>query len=348
MPRTTSTSGCCAAAPSSSTSRPARSCRPSISTSTPPSSPSIGVSAEEYAATYSQVIRIVPDDFLPWHGRTSPQSVRLAGAPAHSIDEPRRAGLEPDGEPVARLPRPARATHRRADVDPIVAARLARRAAGARSARTDRRVLRPRRRSAWPDVGQGSSSAAGPLHSAPRTSPAAPPSPRDLTDQVGAAIDDRRAVERRHRHRSRSPRPGRSSGRHEMPSAEIQAAAPVSSPPSATRPSPTATIRPSVSRVRPFVSSDVQPPLPSGRSMPMAPLGSPTKTTTSPPSTTGLPMIDPSASPGSGTGSSQAVPSALRADHAGPGRHRRRRSRSRRRPRPAAAGPRTAPIGPST
>ena len=44
----------------------------------------IGVSAEEYAATYSQVIRIVPDDFLPWHGRTSPQSVRLAGAPAHS------------------------------------------------------------------------------------------------------------------------------------------------------------------------------------------------------------------------------------------------------------------------
>ena len=32
----------------------------------------------------------------------------------------------------------------------------------------------------------------------------------------------------------------------------------------------------------------------------MAPLGSPTKTTTSPPSTTGLPMIAPSASPGSG------------------------------------------------
>ena len=104
-----------------------------------------------------------------------------------------------------------------------------------------------------------------------------------------------------------------------MPSAEIQAAGPVSPPPSATRPSPTATIRPSVSRVRPLVSSDRQPPLPSGRSMPMAPLGSPTKTTTSPPSTTGLPMIAPSASPGSGTGSSQAVPSALRADQAGPG-----------------------------
>ncbi len=85
-----------------------------------------------------------------------------------------------------------------------------------------------------------------------------------------------------------------------MPSAEIQAAGPVSSPPSATRPSPTATIRPSVSRVRPLVSSDRQPPFPSGRSIPMAPLGSPTKTTTSPPSTTGLPMIAPSAIPGSG------------------------------------------------
>jgi PPOX class probable F420-dependent enzyme len=69
----------------------------------------IGVGAEEYAATYSQVIRIVPDDFLPWHGRTAPLSVRLAGAPERTIDEPRRAGLESDGEPVARLPRrPAR------------------------------------------------------------------------------------------------------------------------------------------------------------------------------------------------------------------------------------------------
>ena len=67
----------------------------------------IGVSAEEYAATYSQVIRIVPDDFLPWHGRTAPQSVRLAGAPAHSIDEPRRPSLGSDGEPVGRLPRPS-------------------------------------------------------------------------------------------------------------------------------------------------------------------------------------------------------------------------------------------------
>ena len=68
---------------------------------------SIGVSAEEYAASYSQVIRIVPDDFLPWHGRTSPRSVRLAGAPAISLDEPRRPGLDPAGEPVARRARPS-------------------------------------------------------------------------------------------------------------------------------------------------------------------------------------------------------------------------------------------------
>jgi PPOX class probable F420-dependent enzyme len=68
---------------------------------------SIGVSADEYAATYSQVIRIVPDDFLPWHGRTSPQSVRLAGAAAFSIGEPRHPAVAADGEPVARRPRPS-------------------------------------------------------------------------------------------------------------------------------------------------------------------------------------------------------------------------------------------------
>ena len=68
---------------------------------------SIGLSAEEYAATYSQVIRIVPETFLPWHGRTAPRSVRLAGAATASIDEPRRDGVGPDGEPVSRRPRPA-------------------------------------------------------------------------------------------------------------------------------------------------------------------------------------------------------------------------------------------------
>ena len=59
----------------------------------------MGVDASEFAATYSQVIRIVPDDYLGWHGRSTPQSVRVAGAPAISIDESRRV---PDGEPVAR------------------------------------------------------------------------------------------------------------------------------------------------------------------------------------------------------------------------------------------------------
>jgi PPOX class probable F420-dependent enzyme len=62
----------------------------------------IGVSAAEYAATYSQVIRIVPAEFLPWHGRTTPQSARLAGAPAVTIDEPRRDPADEHGEFVSR------------------------------------------------------------------------------------------------------------------------------------------------------------------------------------------------------------------------------------------------------
>jgi PPOX class probable F420-dependent enzyme len=34
----------------------------------------IGLSQEEFLATYSQVIRITPTRFLPWHGRTVPAS----------------------------------------------------------------------------------------------------------------------------------------------------------------------------------------------------------------------------------------------------------------------------------
>ena len=34
----------------------------------------IGLSVEEFLATYSQVIRIRPTRFLPWHGRTTPAS----------------------------------------------------------------------------------------------------------------------------------------------------------------------------------------------------------------------------------------------------------------------------------
>jgi PPOX class probable F420-dependent enzyme len=61
------------------------------------------LTAVEFAATYSQVVRIVPDTFLGWHGRTTPRSARIAGAPAVSIAEPRRAnGAGADGEPVSR------------------------------------------------------------------------------------------------------------------------------------------------------------------------------------------------------------------------------------------------------
>jgi PPOX class probable F420-dependent enzyme len=35
----------------------------------------IGLSRDEFLATYSQVIRITPTRFLPWHGRTAPGSV---------------------------------------------------------------------------------------------------------------------------------------------------------------------------------------------------------------------------------------------------------------------------------
>ena len=35
----------------------------------------IGLSRDEFLATYSQVIRITPTRFLPWHGRTVPGTV---------------------------------------------------------------------------------------------------------------------------------------------------------------------------------------------------------------------------------------------------------------------------------
>ena len=45
---------------------------------------SIGLTPEEFLATYTQVIRIVPTRYLPWHGRTEPASAR---AEAPSIDQ---------------------------------------------------------------------------------------------------------------------------------------------------------------------------------------------------------------------------------------------------------------------
>lgn len=65
----------------------------------------IGLTAEEYTATYSQVIRITPSHYLGWHGRSIPQSVRVAGAPQVSIEEPppgRPSLREWLGEPMAR------------------------------------------------------------------------------------------------------------------------------------------------------------------------------------------------------------------------------------------------------
>ncbi|HEY4632574.1 MAG TPA: pyridoxamine 5'-phosphate oxidase family protein [Candidatus Limnocylindrales bacterium] len=66
----------------------------------------IGLDADEYAATYSLVIRIVPNRYLGWHGRSVPSSARLAGAPTSSIAEPVRSEHQGPaqwlGEPLAR------------------------------------------------------------------------------------------------------------------------------------------------------------------------------------------------------------------------------------------------------
>ena len=73
----------------------------------------IGLTAAEYAETYSLVVRIDPSHYLGWHGRSIPQSVRVAGAPA---DDHRGAGHRPAEPPrVARRaagPRPARLRRR--------------------------------------------------------------------------------------------------------------------------------------------------------------------------------------------------------------------------------------------
>ena len=67
----------------------------------------IGLDADTYAATYSQVIRIEPQDYLGWHGRTVPRSARLAGAPSATIHEPVNATARASrGEPIAQRPEP--------------------------------------------------------------------------------------------------------------------------------------------------------------------------------------------------------------------------------------------------
>ena len=59
----------------------------------------LGLSTEEFLATYSQVMVITPSRSLPWHGRTTPRSV-LAVA---TIQEPVR-GRELFGEPLGPCP----------------------------------------------------------------------------------------------------------------------------------------------------------------------------------------------------------------------------------------------------
>ena len=65
----------------------------------------IGLTPAEYAETYPLAVRITPSHYLGWHGRSVPQSVRVAGAPRTTIDEPaigRPSLREWLGEPLAR------------------------------------------------------------------------------------------------------------------------------------------------------------------------------------------------------------------------------------------------------
>ncbi|MFL5777301.1 MAG: pyridoxamine 5'-phosphate oxidase family protein [Chloroflexota bacterium] len=67
----------------------------------------VGLDRATFAATYSQVVVVVPSRNLPWHGRTTPMSARLAAAPSRTIGEPVPAAAASfDGEPIARLPIP--------------------------------------------------------------------------------------------------------------------------------------------------------------------------------------------------------------------------------------------------
>jgi len=67
----------------------------------------LGLTAAQFARTYSQVIRLVPVKALGWHGRSTPRSVmaaarRVAASGVASLSEPRN-GLRPWlGEPLAR------------------------------------------------------------------------------------------------------------------------------------------------------------------------------------------------------------------------------------------------------
>jgi PPOX class probable F420-dependent enzyme len=61
----------------------------------------LGVSPEEFAATYSQVLRITPTRTLPWHGRTTPRSVLAVATIEEPVPEMVRLM---HGEPVGPCP----------------------------------------------------------------------------------------------------------------------------------------------------------------------------------------------------------------------------------------------------
>ncbi|HUP55456.1 MAG TPA: pyridoxamine 5'-phosphate oxidase family protein [Methylomirabilota bacterium] len=67
----------------------------------------LGLTAAQFAATYSQVIRLTPVKALGWHGRSRPSSVlaaarRVAATGAASLQEPRNALRQWMGEPIAQ------------------------------------------------------------------------------------------------------------------------------------------------------------------------------------------------------------------------------------------------------
>ena len=61
----------------------------------------VGLTPAEFAATYSQVIRIRPTRFLPWHGRTAPPSLHEALGALAAAEGP-QPEPEPEPEPLDR------------------------------------------------------------------------------------------------------------------------------------------------------------------------------------------------------------------------------------------------------
>ena len=52
----------------------------------------ISLSPAEFAATYSQVIRVTPTRYLPWRGRTVGRPIEAAAGPVAAVPSPKAAG----------------------------------------------------------------------------------------------------------------------------------------------------------------------------------------------------------------------------------------------------------------